>query len=84
MFLSDWIKNRKLDEYIAYNVTSVSSYSKNIEELKWGYNRDVEKLRQINIGMYYGEGSKLPLYDRIYQGSITDRSRLNCMVVAAL
>jgi hypothetical protein len=37
-----WMKHKKSDEYVAYDVTSVSSYSKNITELEWGYNRDKE------------------------------------------
>lgn len=80
LFLREWIKNRKNDEYISYDVTSISSYAKNIDELKWGYNRDKEKLQQINMGMYYGESSKLPLYYRIYQGSISDKSHMKYMV----
>ena len=48
-------------EFLAYDVTSISSYSKGIESLEWGYNRDKEKLPQLNLGMYYGESSGLPL-----------------------
>lgn len=63
------MQKKKSDEYVAYDVTSISSYSKNISELEWGYNRDKERLPQINMGMYYGEESRLPLYYRIYPGS---------------
>ena len=66
LFFREWMKHRKSGEYVAYDVTSISSYAKNIEELEWGYNRDKEKLPQINMGMYYGEESGLPLYYRIY------------------
>ena len=59
LFFREWMKHKKSDEYVAYDVTSISSYSKNITELEWGYNRDKEKLPQINIGMYYGEETKL-------------------------
>jgi transposase len=74
------MKHKKSDEYVAYDVTSVSSYSKNITELEWGYNRDKEKLPQINIGMYFGEETKLPLYYRVYPGSISDKAHLKYMV----
>ncbi len=39
-----------------------------IREVEWGYNRDKERLPQINMGMYYGEESCLPLYYRVYPG----------------
>lgn len=45
-----------------------------------GYNRDKERLPQINMGMYYGEESCLPLYYRVYPGSISDKTHLKYMV----
>ena len=79
-FFRDWIRHRKNKEYIAYDVTSFSSYSKGMNNLEWGYNRDREKLPQINLAMYYGEESQLPLYYRVYPGSITDKTHLSYMV----
>lgn len=80
LFLREWMQRKKAKEYIAYDVTSISSYGKHIEELEWGYNRDKEKLPQINLGMYYGEESGLPLYYRVYPGSISDKAHLQYMV----
>lgn len=80
LFLRSWMQKKKSGEYVAYDVTSISSYGKNTGELEWGYNRDKEKLPQINMGMYYGEESKLPLYYRIYPGSISDKTHLKYMV----
>ena len=80
LFFREWMKHKKSDEYVAYDVTSVSSYSKNITELEWGYNRDKEKLPQINIGMYFGEETRLPLYYRVYPGSISDKAHLKYMI----
>ena len=74
LFFREWMRVKKSGEYIAYDVTSFSSYGKGIPELEWGYNRDREKLPQINMGMYYGEKSGLPLYYRIYPGSISDKT----------
>ena len=79
LFFNDWMKRKKENEYIAYDVTSVSSYGKQMENLEWGYNRDKEKLPQINFGMYFGEESRLPLYYRIYPGSIPDKAHLRYM-----
>lgn len=80
LFFREWMKVKKAKEYVSYDVTSISSYGKGIKELEWGYNRDKEKLPQINMGMYYGEESKLPLYYRVYPGSISDKSHLKHMV----
>lgn len=80
LFFHDWMKHKKANEYVAYDVTSISSYSKNISELEWGYNRDKERLPQINMGMYYGEESKMPLYYRVYPGSISDKAHLKYML----
>jgi transposase len=60
------------DEYLALDITSVSSYSKLISQSELGYNRDNEKLKQINICMVFGENSGLPLYASPYSGSIND------------
>ena len=84
LFFREWIKHRKNDEYIAYDVMSISTYRKNITESEWGYNIDKEKLPQINLGMYYGESSSLPLYYRIYPGSISDKAHLKYMVSDAI
>ena len=78
-FFNDWMKRKKNTEYLAYDVTSISSYGKNMESLEWGYNRDKEKLPQVNVGMYFGEESKLPLYYRVYPGSIPDKAHLKYM-----
>ena len=78
-FFNDWSKKKLTGEFLAYDVTSISSYSKGIESLEWGYNRDKEKLPQLNMGMYYGESSALPLYYRLYPGSIPDKAHLRYM-----
>lgn len=71
-FFKDWVKYRLEKEYIAYDITSISSYSELIELVELGYNRDKEKLPQINMGMFFGEESKIPVFYNIYQGSIKD------------
>ena len=80
LFFREWMKHKKPKEYVAYDVTSFSSYSRNIPELEYGYNRDKEKLPQLNMGLYYGEESGLPLYYRVYPGSISDKAHLKYMV----
>lgn len=80
LFFREWMKQKKQTEYVAYDVTSISSYSSNIRDMEWGYNRDKERLPQINMGMYYGEESGLPLYYRVYPGSISDKAHLKYMI----
>ena len=79
-FFKTWIHARNPDEYIAYDVTSISSYSQGIENLEYGYNRDGDNLPQINMALYYGEQSQLPLYYSVYPGSITDKTHLSTML----
>lgn len=79
-FFKTWIYARSQTEYIAYDVTSVSSYAKGIETLEWGYNRDKESLPQINFAMYYGQDSMLPLYYCVYPGSVPDKTHLQYML----
>lgn len=75
-FFSDWIKKCAENDYIAYDVTSISTYSNGIIEAEYGYNRDHEKLKQINIGMFTATKSKLPVYYENYNGSLTDKINL--------
>lgn len=67
-------------EYIAYDVTSISSYAKGIEALEWGYNRDKETLPQLNFAMYYGQQLMLPFYYCVYPGSVPDKTHLEYML----
>jgi hypothetical protein len=82
-FFKEWVKLRTEQEYIAYDVTSLSTYAKGIDAAEWGYNRGNEALPQINLGMFYGAQSRLPVYYDIYSGSIADKSRLSFMMAGA-
>ena len=82
-FFTEWIKYRSEKEYIVYDVSSISTYSNNIEIAEWGYNRDGETLPQINLGMYYGVTSNMPVYYDLYSGSIIDKVYLEYMMTNA-
>ncbi len=75
-FSRQWTERRGEDEFVVFDITSISSYSKLIESVEWGYNRDKEKLPQINLGMVFGQPSLLPIFYNLYQGSIRDVSTL--------
>jgi len=79
-FFRAWVHARQQQEYLAYDVTSISSYSKGNDVVEYGYNRDGEELPQINLGMYYGEESRLPIFYCTYKGSIVDKSHLPYMM----
>ena len=53
LFQHEVINLKKLNKGVFYDISSISSYSKKIEGVEWGYNRDKERLAQINIGMLY-------------------------------
>lgn len=75
-FYQAWCQLRSEQEYLALDITSISSYSELIDDVEWGYNRDHEALPQINLCMLMGEKSKLPIYQAIYSGSLKDVSTL--------
>jgi len=79
-FFGAWVKLQPDNEYYAYDVTSFSSYATGIAETEWGYNRDKEKLPQINFGCYLGQKSGLPVFYVTYPGSIVDKSHLKYMM----
>ena len=55
---------------MALDITSISSYSRLIKDYEWGYNRDGDGLRQINLCLSFGE--KTPVYQTICSGSLKD------------
>lgn len=79
-FFNAWIKHHMEKEYLALDITSVSSYSQQNEYVRYGYNRDREKLPQINLCMLLGQDSKVPLYYEILPGSIRDVSALKNII----
>ena len=64
---------RRIDqEFLAYDTTSVSSYSKLLKQVRYGKNKDHDPLPQINLALLYGEQSRLPVYYRKLPGNISD------------
>jgi transposase len=82
-FFERWGEYRCENEYIALDITSISTYSELINTAEWGYNRDKEKLPQINICMLLGEKSRLPVLQMVYSGSLKDVSTLRNTLQAA-
>jgi transposase len=79
-FFREWVATQVGTSYLAYDVTSFSSYAQGITDTEWGYNRDGEKLPQINLGCYLSESTGLPIFYVTYPGSIVDKSHLQYMM----
>jgi len=80
-FFRLWLDRQQPIKSIVFDITSLSSYSRLIEYLEWGYNRDGEALPQINLGMIVGYPSEIPIAYRIYPGSIPDVVTLKNVIV---
>ena len=79
-FFKAWASQHKPGGYLAYDVTSLSSYAEGIQDTEWGYNRDGDKLAQLNLGCYLSQESGLPVFYVTYPGSIVDKSHLSYMM----
>ena len=76
-FFAKWTKRVLAEDYLCYDVTSISSYSEFNEYLKYGHNRDGDRLPQLNLAMLFGQKSRLPVYFQRLPGNITDVSTLH-------
>lgn len=65
-------KRRIEQEYLAYDTTSVSSYSKTLKQIKYGKNKENDPLPQLNLALLFGEQSRLPVCYRKLPGNISD------------
>ena len=59
-------------EFLAFDTTSISSYSQAIKMAKYGKNKEGDDLKQINLALLYGEISRLPVYYRKMPGNTAD------------
>ena len=71
-----WIKKFSKTERLSLDLTSVSSYCRNISDVTWRYNRDKEKLPQINLLMIVSQQRKMPVWIEQLPGAIADSTTL--------
>lgn len=76
-FFSLWSDRRVETEYLAYDTTSISSYSQMIKQVKYGFNKDHDPLAQINLALLMGEKTRLPVAYRKLSGNIADVKTIN-------
>jgi len=65
-------KRRAEKEFWAYDITSISSYSKLMRQVQFGFNKEDDRLPQLNLALVFGEESNLPFYYRKLAGNIPD------------
>jgi transposase len=65
-------QRRAESEFWAYDITSISSYSQALRQVKYGLNKEHDPLEQINMALLFGEKSSLPFYYRKLAGNISD------------
>jgi transposase len=78
-FLNSWVKNFSSDKSLIYDITSLSIASK-ISYAEWGYNRDQDNLAQVNLGIVISEKERLPVYYKLFAGSINDVKTLKGLI----
>ena len=79
-FQNLWLRRHGKREALAFDITSISSYSDGMSDVEWGYNRDGESLPQINLGVAVNCASGLPVSFRTYPGSVPDVKVLERLV----
>jgi len=71
-FLKQWMNKVLENDFLCYDISSISSYSELNEYIKYGYNRDKEKLPQLNLAILFGQKGGLPAYYNRLPGNVTD------------
>jgi len=74
-------KRRIGNEYWAFDITTVSSYSDVLKQIKKGKNKENDILPQLNLALLFGEASGLPFYYRKLPGNITDVKTVRQLVL---
>jgi transposase len=72
-------RTKRASGLLVYDITSVSSYGGMGGWSEWGYNRDGENLRQVNIGLVT-DGEGIPVSFEIFPGSLPDIATLDRMI----
>lgn len=73
-------KRRTEHEFLAYDTTSISSYSQSLKQVKYGRNKDHDPLPQLNLALLFGETSRLPVYYRKLPGNVSDVQTVKNMI----
>ncbi|MDR2198146.1 MAG: transposase [Deltaproteobacteria bacterium] len=74
LFFEEWTSHVKEIDYVAFDTTSISTYSTQNEDVAFGHpkQKSNKKQKQINLCLLFGEKTSLPLYLCTYNGSVND------------
>jgi transposase len=85
-FFRLWIEACGKPRALIHDTTSISTYAEGLSQAEWGYNRDKEDLRQVNIALVCSRDGRIPLWFRTIPGSVPDVStlRTTCGMISEL
>ena len=72
LFVDRFASQTKPGATLLYDITSLSSSSKLLELLEYGYNRDSDGLPQVNVSLVMDKERGIPIRYDLYPGSIAD------------
>ena len=75
-FFAEWLRVCGMPKALIHDTTSLSSYANDLELAEWGYNRDGDRLPQINLALVVARATRLPVWYRSLPGSIPDVASL--------
>ena len=79
-FFSYWFQENGSARGLLFDITSISSYARLIEQVEWGHNRDGERLEQVILSLVCSYGNGIPLWFCIHEGSSGDASQLRLLL----
>ena len=68
------------NEFLAVDSTSRSSYGESLSAVRWGKNKEGDKLPQVNDLVVYGLQSHMPVYYRQLPGNMPDTRTVDVLV----
>lgn len=71
-FFRAQMKRLEEPEFWCYDTTSLSSYSETLKYVQYGFNKEHDRLPQLNLAYVYGQKSRLPIMYRPLAGNIPD------------
>ncbi len=73
-------RRRAENEYWAYDITTISSYSECLRQIQYGHDKDGDGLPQLKLALVFGEKSRLPFYYRKLAGNIPDSMTVKALL----
>lgn len=68
------------EDVLVYDITSLSSYAKGINWLEYGDDYRKLDLPQVNLGLVVSIDRRIPIYSKLFPGSVNDVSTLKNLV----